>query len=166
MSFLLKIWNLVPVWSSGMVPHCQECICSYGPDRKSDASILPPMWTQEGGLPAFTYLGQICKACFACQSLCLFELFFFLLCPNSFLSKQSERNKSLKQFFFFFFFFKADCICSVGVPFWDQMLGKIVKMDKGQVVVIVVSCLLFEDKLFYRLRKTVLNPVSMDSGTS
>lgn len=101
MSLLLKIWTLVPVWSSGIVLHCQECICSYGPDRKSNASIIPPMWTQEGALPAFIYLGQICKACLACQSLCLFELFFFLLCPNSFLSKQSEKNKCLKQFFFF-----------------------------------------------------------------
>lgn len=43
------------------------------------------------------------------------------------------------------------------------MLGKIVKMDKGQIVVIVVSCLLFEDKLFYHLKETVLNPLSMDS---
>lgn len=53
---------------------------------------------QEDGLPALAYshLGQICKACLACQSLGLFELLFFLLSPDSFLSKQSREKQKLK----------------------------------------------------------------------
>lgn len=61
---------------------------------------------------------------------------------------------------------KADCVCSARVPFLGQMLGRIVKMDWGQAVFTVASCLPSADKLFYHLKETVLNPLSMDSGTS
>ena len=127
--------------------------------------VMPPQSLQvDSGLPAFAYsrLGQICKACFTCQSLGLFELFLLLFSPDSFLSKQSRKKQKLKTVLLK----KADCVCSAGVPFLGQMLGRIVKMDWGQAVVTVASCLPYADKLFYHLKETVLNPISVDSGTS
>lgn len=87
----------------------------------------PLIWTQEVDLPALAYshLGQICKACFACQSLGLFEL-FLLFSPDSLLSKQSRKEQKLKTVLFK----QAACVSPVGVPVLGQMLGKkIVKMD-------------------------------------
>lgn len=154
----------MPVWSFGAVIYCQECVCSYGTRQNEWCPHNPSKWTQEGGLPAFAYscLRQICKACFTCQSLGLFELFFLLFSPDSFFSKQSRKKQKLKTVLLK----KADCVCSARVPFLGQMLGRIVKMDWGQAVFTVASCLPSADKLFYHLKETVLNPLSMDSGTS
>lgn len=97
---LLWIWTLVPGWSTGTVIYCQEPICSCGATQHGWWPLNPSTWTQEGGLPPYAYscLGQICKACFACQSLGLLELFFCLFSPDSFLSKQSRKKKCCKQF--------------------------------------------------------------------
>lgn len=106
-------------WCCNMLP--RTCVLLWG----QTAWLMPlnhSTWTQEGGLPApaCSRLGQICKACFACQNLGLSELVFLLFSPDSFLSKQLRKkkiveNNSLK---------KGDCVSTAGVPIMGQMLGK------------------------------------------
>lgn len=78
------------------------------------------LWGQTAWVMPLNRLGQICKACFACQNLGLSELVFLLFSPDSFLSKQLRKkkkveNNSLK---------KGDCVSTAGVPIMGQMLGK------------------------------------------
>lgn len=141
-------------WRCNMLP--RTCVLLWG----QTAWVMPlnhSMWTQEGGLPApaCSRLGQICKACFACQNLGLSELVFLLFSPDSFLSKQLRKkkkveNNSLK---------KGDCVSTAGVPIMGQMLGKKkVQMDQGQAAATVVSCLPSADKLLFPKKKSSPEP--------
>lgn len=144
----------MPVWSFGAVIYCQECVCSYGTRQNEWCPHNPSKWTQEGGLPAFAYscLRQICKACFTCQSLGLFELFFLLFSPDSFLSKQSRKKQKLKTVLLK----KADCVCSAGVPFLGQMLGRIVKMIEARQLSLLLHVCLLQISCFITWKKQFL----------
>lgn len=151
-------------WCCFMLP--RTCVLLWG----QTAWVMPlnhSMWTQEGGLPApaCSRLGQICKACFACQNLGLSELVFLLFSPDSFLSKQLRKkkkveNNSLK---------KGDCVSTAGVPIMGQMLGKKkFRWTKARQLPLLYHVCLLQINFYFlkKKKKAVLNPVAIDSGTS